>query len=96
MLCCNVTPWPPTHPLHKCWRWVAWEGGMGSTSCLGPVQAPCWGSSTSACVCHLLLEAEDAVLKWLLEAVLSLLQILLPGFRKTLPVHMHTHYCKWP
>lgn len=73
-----MSPWPPTHPLHKCW-----SGWHGSTSCLGPVQAPCRGLSTSLCLCHVLLDAEDAVLKWLLEAVLSLLQVLLPGFRKT-------------
>lgn len=58
-------------------------GDMGSTSCLGPIQAHCWGSSTSACLCHLLLDAEDAVLKWLLEAFLSLLKFLLPSFGKT-------------
>lgn len=79
--CCVVM----SHPGHPLTLYTSAGGGWHGkhTSCLGPVQAHCWDSSASACLRQLLLDAEAAVLKWLLEAVLSLLKLLLPGFGKS-------------
>lgn len=104
MLCCDVTPWPPTHPLHKCWWWVAWEAH------------PAWGSSRRVAGAWALLPA--SVISCLMQKMLCwnscwrqswafwrscclILEkhitgvVFLWNFIIEDGVHMHTHYHKW-
>lgn len=104
MLCCDVTPWPPTHPLHKFWRWVAWEAH------------PAWGLSRRVAGARALLPA--SVISCLMQKILCwnscwrqswafwrscclILEkhitgvVFLWNFIIEDGVHMHTHYHKW-
>lgn len=105
MLCCDVTHWPPTHPLHKCWRWVAWEAH------------PAWGPSRHIAEARALLPASVIsclmlkMLCWngcwrqswafwsscclVLEKHITR-AVFLWNFAIESGVHMHTHYHKWP